>query len=129
MKKLILVLMLSVSSIAHAGGLDCRTGVDHKHPACYTTYGQLYQVNHNHHNHHRHHGHHGSHNNAWWVAPAVIGIIGYELGRQQNPVVLQQNPVVIQQQNLPTVITPVCGPWIEIQNVDGTIVRQRTCTQ
>lgn len=110
--------MLSTGSVAFAGGLDCRTGVDHKHPACYTNVG--YNGHHGHRHGHRH-GHYG-HNHMWWVAPAVVGVIGYELGRQQNS-------VVIQQQNLPTVITPQCSPWTQVQNPDGTITTTRICTQ
>lgn len=78
--------------------------------------------------HHGHHGHGHWHrgNNGWvWVAPTIIGgIIGYEIARNQPPVVVQQ-PVIVQ--NLPTV--QQCSPWTEIQNPDGTITRTRTCNQ
>ena len=75
----------------------------------------------------RHHGHHYGHHRGmgWWVAPVVVGAIGYELGRQQ--VIVQQQPVVIQQQNVPPSIT--CTEWKEIQGPDGKIYRERTCTQ
>ena len=39
----------------------------------------------------RHHGHHRGPGVGWWVAPVVVGAIGYELGRQQ--VIIQQPPV------------------------------------
>ena len=77
----------------------------------------------------RHHGHHGHHRGpsvAWWVAPVVIGAIGYELGKQQTvvvqqqPVILQNPPIFTQQEN--------CTPWKEIQTIDGKIYRERTCT-
>lgn len=78
------------------------------------------------------HGYHGYHGywrhdgrGGWgWVAPAVVGgVIVYEATRP--PVIVQQPaPVVIQQQ-----VGPVCSPWTEIQNPDGTITRTRTCTQ
>ena len=80
------------------------------------------------------HGPHGywrpAPSGGWhWVAPALIGgVIGYEIARNQPPVVVQQPPAVVQQ---PTVTTqPVnCSPWTETQNPDGTITRTRTCTQ
>ena len=73
----------------------------------------------------RHHGHHRGPSMGWWVAPVVVGAIGYELGRQQ--VIIQQQPVVIQQQTVPPNIT--CTEWKEIQGPDGKIYRERTCTQ
>lgn len=79
-----------------------------------------------HHHHHRHHGHWGrGAGGAWvWMVPTLIGgVIGYEIAKNQPPVVVQQQPVVVQQpqQN--------CSPWTETQNQDGTITRTRTCTQ
>ena len=81
---------------------------------------------------HHHHGnwHYRSGPSPWvWVAPTVIGgVIGYEIARNQPPVVVQQPPVVVQS-------TPYygasqnCSPWTEIQNPDGTITRTRTCAQ
>ena len=71
----------------------------------------------------RHHGHHRGPGVGWWVAPVVVGAIGYELGRQQ--VIIQQQPVVIQQ-SVPPSIT--CTEWKEIQGPDGKIYRERTCT-
>ena len=72
----------------------------------------------------RHHGHHRGPGVGWWVAPVVVGAIGYELGRQQ--IVIQQ-PVVVQ--NPPSVSGQICTPWTETQNLDGTITRTRTCNQ
>jgi hypothetical protein len=74
----------------------------------------------------RHHGHHRGPGVAWWVAPVVIGAIGYELGRQQT-VVVQQQPVIVQN---PPIFTQQenCTPWKEIQTSDGKIYRERTCT-
>lgn len=75
----------------------------------------------------RHHGHHYNHhrgsNFGWWVAPVVVGAIGYELGRQQ--VIVQQQPVIVQQ----PVQTQTCTEWKEIQGADGKIYRERTCSQ
>ena len=73
----------------------------------------------------RHPGHYRGPGVGWWVAPVVVGAIGYELGRQQ--VIVQQQPVVIQQQPVPPSIT--CTEWKEIQGPDGKIYRERTCTQ
>lgn len=81
-----------------------------------------------HHGHHHHHGYWRSGPSGWvWVAPTIIGgVIGYEIARNQPPVVVQQ-PVVVQ--NPPVVVQQNCSPWTEIQNPDGTITRTRTCTQ
>ena len=73
----------------------------------------------------RHPGHYRGPGVGWWVAPVVVGAIGYELGRQQ--VIVQQQPVVVQQQPVPPSIT--CTEWKEIQGPDGKIYRERTCTQ
>ena len=73
----------------------------------------------------RHPGHYRGPGVGWWVAPVVVGAIGYELGRQQ--VIVQQQPVVIQQQTVPTNVT--CTEWKEVQGLDGKIYRERTCTQ
>ena len=70
-------------------------------------------------------GHYRGPGIGWWVAPVVVGAIGYELGRQQ--VIVQQQPVVIQQQTMPANVT--CTEWKEIQGPDGKIYRERTCTQ
>jgi len=74
----------------------------------------------------RHHGHYGHRGHGWWIAPVVIGAIGYELGRQQTVVVQQPQPVVIQQQPGQTV---TCTEWREIQTPDGRSYRERTCSQ
>lgn len=74
----------------------------------------------------QHHGHFHRHwhPNYGWVFPTIIGgVVGYEIARQQQPVVVQQQPVIVQQ-------PPVnCSAWREIQQSDGTIVRERICTQ
>jgi hypothetical protein len=83
-----------------------------------------------HHGHHGHWHHRGGHSPWVWVAPAIIGgVIGYEISRNQPPVVVQQ-PVIIQQQ--PGQVygySPNCSPWTEVQNSDGTVTRTRTCAQ
>ncbi len=79
--------------------------------------------------HNHSHGHwQRGHSGGWnWVAPIIIGgVIGYEISRNQQPVIVQ-SPVIVrqeysfQQQN--------CSPWTDIQNSDGTITRTRTCSQ
>ena len=71
----------------------------------------------------RHHGHYRSPSMGWWVAPVVIGAIGYELGRQQT-VVVQQPQIVVQN---PPIQGQICTPWTETQHPDGNITRTRTC--
>ena len=72
----------------------------------------------------RHHGHYRGPGLGWWVAPVVVGAIGYEIGRQQQ-VVVQQQPVIVQ----PQVQAQTCTEWKEIQGPDGKIYRERTCSQ
>jgi hypothetical protein len=72
----------------------------------------------------RHHGHYRGPGIGWWVAPVVVGAIGYELGRQQT-IVVQQPQVVVQ--NPPVPLGQTCTPWTEIQKPDGQIYRERTC--
>ena len=68
---------------------------------------------------------HGYYGGGWgWVAPTVIGgVVGYEIARSQQPVVIQQQPIVVQQPQ------QLCSPWTETQQPDGTITRTRTCSQ
>ena len=79
--------------------------------------------------HHHHHRHNGWGYNGW-IAPVIVrGVIGYEIARRLQPVIVQQ-PVVVQ----PAPYygqTPVqsCTAWTEVQVPDGRIYRERTCTQ
>jgi hypothetical protein len=80
----------------------------------------------------RHYGywHHQGGPSPWiWVAPTIIGgVIGYEVARNQSPIIVQQPaPVIIQPPYLNQ--TTVCTSWNEIQTADGKIYRERTCTQ
>ena len=79
------------------------------------------------------HGHHhgywqrGTGPNWIWVTPAIIGgVIGYEIARNQPPVIIQQQPMIIRS---PEIQQQNCSSWTEIQHSDGTITRTRTCTQ
>ena len=81
------------------------------------------------HHHHGHHGHYRGPGWGWWVAPAVTGVIGYEIARQQQPVIVQQQPVIVQNPSPVYQSNPNCGPWVETQQPDGTITRTRTCNQ
>ena len=73
-----------------------------------------------------HHGYYRGPGYSWWVAPVVTGVIGYEIARSQQPVIVQQQPVIVQQQ---PVQTQTCTEWKEIQGADGKIYRERTCSQ
>lgn len=64
-----------------------------------------------------------------WIGPALVtGIIGYEIARSQQPVIVQQGPLIVQQ---PVVVQQqtVCTEWKEIQSADGQIYRERNCFQ
>jgi hypothetical protein len=82
---------------------------------------------------HHHHGHYSGYNYGW-VAPTIIGgVIGYEIARNQQPVIVQP-PVVVQQYPVPPATvyygqSQQCTVWTEIQNADGTVTRTRTCSQ
>ncbi len=86
--------------------------------------------------HHRHHGgfhHHGKHHvhryhhNYSWVAPVIIGgAVTYALTRPA-PVIVQEPPVIIDHSIITVSPAETCTPWREIQQADGTIVRERTC--
>lgn len=87
-----------------------------------STAGSVFAQHHHHHGPWRHYG--GGHWN--WVAPTIIGgVIGYEIARNQPPVVVQQ-PIVVPP---PTVVQQNCSPWIETRNYDGSVTVTRTCTQ
>jgi hypothetical protein len=61
-----------------------------------------------------------------WVAPLIIGGIAGAVIANQN----QQQPVVVQQPQTVIVQTQtVCTAWKEIQQPDGQIYRERTCTK
>ena len=120
MKKLILALALVVSASAYANPIDCRRGVDHKHPACY---GYSY-VDHRHMNHHYRPA--VVYRNNDWVGPAIAGAIGTAIiidamnRRQETQIVVQ--PTVGQSNQ-------ICTPWTETQHSDGSVTRTRTCSQ
>jgi hypothetical protein len=71
----------------------------------------------------RHHGYQRGHGIGWWVAPVVVGAIGYELGRQQ---VIVQQPIIVQTQPV-TPDNQTCTAWKEVHTSDGKIYRERTC--
>ena len=79
-----------------------------------------------------HHGYYPGYNYGW-VAPTIIGgVIGYEIARNQPPVIVQQ-PVIVQPTTVPPTVyygqTQTCTEWVEVQQPDGTINRTRTCRQ
>jgi hypothetical protein len=82
--------------------------------------------------HHGHYGHrHGGHGHGWGWGPvvggAILGAVVYDI--YNRPVVVQQQPVIVQQPPVVYQSQPNCGPWKEVQSQDGTVYRERTCTQ
>jgi len=85
-----------------------------------------------HHGNHGHYGHGGYRGGNWGWGPvlggALAGAVIYDI--YNRPVVVQQPPVVVQQQPVIIQQSPqVCTDWKEIQQSDGRIYRERTCTQ
>jgi hypothetical protein len=70
------------------------------------------------HRHLHHHGHGG-----WgysWVAPTIIGgVIGYEIARNQQPVIVQQPTMIVQQPPL------VIQQSKEVFYIDGIAYRKQ----
>lgn len=67
-----------------------------------------------------------------WVAPLILGGIAGAVianSRQADTVVVQQPPVVVQNPPVYVQRQTVCTEWKEIQQPDGTIYRERTCSQ
>jgi len=83
------------------------------------------------HHGHRHHGHPMYYGGGNWVAPLIIGgVVGAAIAnRQQEAVIVQQPPMVVQNPPVYVQRQTVCTEWKEIQNSDGTIYRERTCSQ
>lgn len=81
----------------------------------------------------RPHGYYGGYygGGGGWVAPLIIGgVVGAAIANNRETVVVQPQPPVVVQ-NPPVYIQrqTVCTEWKEIQNSDGTIYRERTCSQ
>lgn len=82
MKKLFLILAIATMSVSAFADVDCRSGIDHKHPSCY----------HHKHNQHRHSERHGHHNppavvyrdDSSWIAPLIFGAVIGTMISQQN---------------------------------------------
>jgi hypothetical protein len=74
--------------------------------------------------HYHHHGFQGPHwryqGDRWyWMVPAIVGgVVVYEATKPSQPIVIQQ-----------TVPQETCTAWTEIQQPDGKIYRERTCTK
>jgi hypothetical protein len=66
---------------------------------------------------HHHGGHYrgGYYSGGNWVAPLIIGgVIGYEINRANQPVIIQQPPVIIQQPQTYSELPPVGYHWQEM---------------
>jgi hypothetical protein len=126
--KLIIAGFLSLFALtANAGGIDCRHGVDHKHPACFARPAVVH-VQHRHgHHHYRHHAPvivHRHHDN--WVAPLVGGVILGAIITDANKERVERERVIVQ--SVP--VNPSnCTEWKEIMTTDGKIYRERTCKE
>ena len=108
MKKLLLVAVtLMVSNMAFAQ--DCRWGLDHRHHNCGPRWEPRTVI--------------VERND--WIAPLIIGGIAGAVIANQN----QQQPVVQQPQTVIVQTQTVCTAWKEIQQPDGQIYRERTCTK
>lgn len=112
MKKILTALLFvatATPTLAHHGGAH------HGH--------HVRPGHHNHHfQHHRHH-HYRHHN---WVAPLIIGGVATYALTRPDPVIIRDQPVIIEQ---PVDVIPGtnCSPWRELQQPDGSVVRERTC--
>lgn len=109
-------LAVTVPAFAHHGGSH-----HGHHPGHHARPG--HHFNHHHHHYHRRHWHHDHR----WVAPLIIGGVATYALTRPDPVIIREQPVIVEQQPLDIVPGTNCTPWKEIQQPDGTIVRERTC--
>lgn len=87
----------------------------------FTASAQHFHHHHPHNNWHYRYYHGGP--NGGWVAPLIIGgVVGAAIA---NRPVTQTETVIVQQ---PVIVEQNCTAWKEIQGNDGTIYRERTCT-
>lgn len=126
--KAILAIFLGLFAVAaNAGGIDCRSGVDHKHPSCFTRHAPVvvhhHMHNRHHWNHHRHHPVivHRHHDN--WVAPLVGGVILGAVIADANAKEREERVII-----KPQPVTPRnCTEWKEVMTDEGKIYRERIC--
>ena len=87
------------------------------------------------HHGYRPHGYYGGgYYGGGWAAPLIIGgVVGAAIANrpvtQTETVIVQQPGVIIQNPPVYVQRQPVCTEWKEIQQPDGIIYRERSCTQ
>lgn len=93
---------------------------------------------HGHHHHHYYHPqprhYHQPHRHRDWVGPAIVTGIGTAIIVDQihrrnypGPVIVEE--VITPAPFVPVVPVPSCSGWREIQLSDGTVYRERICSQ
>lgn len=98
-------------------------------PAFAQHHGHRHPGFHNHNGFHHHGRYHAPryYHNHGWVAPMIIGgVVTYALTRSA-PVIIQEPPIIIDQPVVTVSPVETCTAWREIQQADGTIIRERTC--
>lgn len=83
------------------------------------------------HYHPQHRHYHHPHRHRDWVGPAIITGIGTaiivdQIHRRNQPGTIVVEEVVTP---APVVVVPNCSSWREVQLSDGTIYRERICSQ
>lgn len=83
----------------------------------------------------QHHGYHNHYYNNYYrgsnwgpiLGGAIAGAVIYDI--YNRPVIQTVPQVIVQQPSVYAQPFQQCTPWIEQQNIDGTITRTRTCNQ
>lgn len=82
----------------------------------------------------RYQGHHNHYhdNSGRWLAPLIVGgVVGYAISKNSSStteqVIVQQS--VVTEPGAVVIQTQRCTAWQEVVRYDGSVLRQRTCTQ